>query len=355
MNAFFNKFSKTNKLCGPATRIKLFCVLRLKNIYLLSLISLLITLQSCDILNSDNKHVIDPPVYPSPYQDISISPDGQYLIFFRSKVISVYRDGTSNYIQDSTGIWKCKIDGTNLQLLFNSDWNSHSPQFIPQSQALLFNYGNQIVKAPYNDRLNKETEIVFLTDVATNNFYPTINSDGSIISYDSNFESLNGMYFIWVMMVDGTQKRRIAYDPQNGSIRMPSMYPSSDQIVHIRHIVGIDAPEIFKMDINGNNVKRITFNTKFDRRPRINFLNNRILFISDRKLFSVDTSGASISQLTDFDVQSACWTPDNEIIYVKYNAWEFSYNNGTIWIMQADGSNKKQLTYNYGLKLEGGD
>ncbi len=331
----------------------LISLLRLKNIIFLSLISLLINFQSCDILDSNRNHPIDPPIYPCPYQDVSISLDGQYLIFFRSKVTLVHRGGTGEYANDSTGIWKCKIDGTNLQLLFNS-WNSHLPQFIPESQALLFNYGNQIVRAPYNDQLNKETDLIFLTDIS-NNFFPTINADGSIISYDSNIESPNGMYFIWTMDENGSNKKRIVYAPEVGEVRMPSFYPNMNFIVHIRHVLGTGGdPEIFKMDINGNNVKRITFNNKFDTRPRANFSGNRILFISDRKLFSIDTSGTGIRQLSDFDVQSACWTPDNEIIYVKYNAWEFGYDNGTIWIMEASGSNKKQLTYNYGLKLEGG-
>ena len=195
------------------TRIKTF-------LFGVSVLIMLFYLSGCD---SDNPTKYDPPIIdpiggmPSPYQDVSVSLDGQKLIFFRTKYTYVSKDGLNiQYDPDSTGIWNCNIDGSEMKLIYknNSDFIGR-PQFIPNSNYVLFNLNNQIVKAPYNERLIENSDIEFLT-TAGNNFFPSVNFDGSLITYDSNNDSPNGMNFIWRMKIDGSQKIKIAYDPTKG-------------------------------------------------------------------------------------------------------------------------------------------
>lgn len=140
------------------------------------------------------------------------------------------------YDPDSTGIWVCNIDGSEMKLIYKNHRDFiGEPQFIPNSNYILFNLNLQIVKAPYNGTLIKDQEIEFLITEGKN-FFPSVNFDGSLITYDSNTDSPNEMNFIWRMNIDGSQKIKIAYDPTRGETRMPSFSPTSNIVIHIRWI-----------------------------------------------------------------------------------------------------------------------
>ena len=320
-----------------------------KTVGIISISLLFLFFASCDVVDNNKKQdppIIDPPIYPCPMKDIAISQDGVTLIFFQSKMIKVYKDGSFEYDIDSTGIWKLNLNDNTQKLLFKSNWDSSFPQFIPNTQYILFNYLNHIVKIPFDDRLNKNNDLIFLTTIGSN-FFPSINTDGDLIAYDSNVDSNNGMYFIWTMNVDGSDKKRITYEPNVGEIRMPSWFKNSNKIVHIRYVDDNDASEIFSMDKNGNDSIRLTYNTKFDVLPRVNYSGTRILFISDRKLYSIDRIGSGLKQLSNFEVQSACWSPHDNIYFIKYEANTFTGENGTIWRMDENGQNLVQISDNW--------
>ncbi len=323
---------------------------------MISIALLFLFFASCDVVDNNKKY--DPPIIdpiggmPAPYQDISVSLDGQKLIFFRTKYTFVSKDGLNiQYDPDSTGIWICNIDGSEMKIIYknNKDFIGR-PQFIPNSNFILFNLNNQIVKAVYNGNLIDSSDIQFLTTEG-NNFFPSVNFDGSLITYDSNYESPNGMNFIWRMKIDGSQKIKIAYDPTRGETRMPSFSPVSNMVSHIRWI-GVGTPEIFLMAESGNNTIRLTNNNYEDYEPRLDFSENRFLFLRNGSLITREINSNIENVLIQKSAQSAIWNPNNKIIFV----WLLGYyqNNGTIWIMNEDGSGKKQITYNYGLVLEGG-
>lgn len=67
----------------------------------------------------------------------------------------------------------------------------------------------------------------------------------------------------------------------------------------------------------------------------------------------MNSDGSDPQKLTDYGAQDPTWTPDGKIIYVHYNYYKYhDTSNGTLWIMDADGSNKQQITFNHGLQLE---
>lgn len=112
-------------------------------------------------------------------------------------------------------------------------------------------------------------------------------------------------------------------------------------------------PEIFLMDESGNNASRITNNNYEDYEPRLNFLENRFLLLRNGSLITRELNSDNETVLIQKSVQSAIWNEENKIIFV----WLLGYhqNNGTFWVMNEDGTDKKQITYNYGLILEGGE
>jgi Tol biopolymer transport system component len=178
------------------------------------------------------------------------------------------------------------------------------------------------------------------------NFFPSWSPDGQWIAYDSNVDSPNGMKFIWKMKSDGTQKTRIAYDPTKGEIREPSWSSDGNKIVHTRYI-GVGAPEVFTMDINGGNVIRLTNNTKDDRCPH-NVFGNNIVFWSNGNLWMMDSSGSSLKQLSNqrIDHIFSVSPSEDKVVYTLYEPNNWTYENGTLWIIDLISGVKRQLTFN---------
>nr|HMN25998.1 hypothetical protein [Ignavibacteriaceae bacterium] len=182
-----------------------------KSLGIISIAVLFLFFVSCDVVDNDKKY--SPPIIgpiggmPAPYQDVSVSLDGQKLIFFRTKYTYVSKDGLNiQYDPDSTGIWICNIDGSEMKLIYknNKDFIGR-PQFIPNSNYILFNLNNQIVKAAYNGNLIDSTDLEFLTTEGKN-FFPSVDKSGGLIVYDSNFNDPNHSYNIWSMNIAGYNK-----------------------------------------------------------------------------------------------------------------------------------------------------
>ncbi|MBN1884738.1 MAG: PD40 domain-containing protein [Candidatus Krumholzibacteriota bacterium] len=62
-------------------------------------------------------------------------------------------------------------------------------------------------------------------------------------------------------------------------------------------------------------------------------------------IWIVDAGGGNPLRLTDGGGGEPCWSPDgSRIAYVRYAIREYTPANGTIWIMNADGTGQRQLT-----------
>jgi len=315
---------------------------------MISIAVLFLFFASCDVVDNSKKYEppIIPPIggMPSPYQDVSVSLDGQKLIFFRTKYTYVSKDGLNiQYDPDSTGIWICNIDGSEMKLIYknNKDFIGR-PQFIPNSNLILFNLNNQIVKASYNGYLIDSSDIVFLTS-AGKNFFPSVNETGDLIVFDSNNNDPNNSYNIWSMDVSGNNKRL------NTRGRMP--YIRS----YIIYYVGLYY-ELYSYNfITSLNNKESAFNLLYNdgiTLPVVNNENNKLIFLANGKIGIFNLMDGTYNIFATIVTQSAIWNKNGKIIYAVLTG--YNKNNGTIWIMNEDGSGKKQITYNYGLVLEGG-
>ena len=77
----------------------------------------------------------------------------------------------------------------------------------------------------------------------------------------------------------------------------------------------------------------------------------RSINTQQEQVFVVSSDGSNNMKITDYGALTPDWSPNDYIGYIHYHYSKKNLNNGTIWIMKADGSNKKQLTYNHGLVL----
>lgn len=332
---------------------------------MISFAVLFLSFVSCDVNNGGGGGDLPPcPPYLTvpipPYDSPAWHPSGEFIGFNHTPLLKInypygeHCQGVYEWDSQQSGFWLINTDGTNMHRIL--PYKLLNPVWSPDGEWIAFvvPIGDErhIFKMKFNGETFDTTTILQLT-IEGRNFLPSWSPDGQWIAYDSNVDSPNGMQFIWKMRSDGTQKTRIANDPTKGEIRMPSWSRDGNKIAHTRYSTEFVSTEVFTMDINGGNIKRLTNNTLDDRYPQI-VNEKKITYWSSGYLWVMDSSGTNPKQLSNYQIDYLySISPDlNEVVYMVYNnLW--TYENGTLWIIDLITGVKKQLTYNPNTK--GGD
>jgi len=82
--------------------------------------------------------------------------------------------------------------------------------------------------------------------------------------------------------------------------------------------------------------------------------NGRIAFLQDGNIFTMNSDGSDVHQLTSFTGDTSAswqnWSPDGkQLVFVEFPPPDF---NGQIWLMNADGSNQHLVLSDSGFDLE---
>jgi Tol biopolymer transport system component len=252
------------------------------------------------------------------------NPGGQWIAFYHA-----------DSVLDKSGIYLISPDGGKIK-----KWHERFgqyPAWSPDGQWIAFYQNHQIWKKKIDG--DSLTQLTF----EGRNYHPSWSSDGKWIAYDSNMENRNEFYAIRRIRPNGTEQTLISlYSPDLGDVRFPDW--NNNGIVHIRYI-GVGASEIFLMDSTGNNVRRVTYDEATDSYPKLSGSKIAYTFKSpDNILFQICTINADGTGFKQLTRGYTCdWSPDGkQIVFTDSRA-----ENGRLWVMDADGSNKKQLTFKY--------
>ncbi|WP_304063018.1 TolB family protein [Pedobacter glucosidilyticus] len=254
------------------------------------------------------------------------SPDGKYIAYYH-----IDKEIAKN------GIWLITPDGKESRL-WHSGLGAETPTWSPDGQWIAFSQGEQIWKK----KLNGDS-LIRITNEGRN-FFPAWSPDGKWIAYDSNIENPNNWNFLWKVSLLDYTKIRIAYDLLNGEIRKP-YWGVDNKIYHTRYIVGNYYSEIFSIEADGSNSKRLTNNSALDNYPKYS-VNNKISYTSQPvnsapQIWTMNADGSNQKQLTQTGGYTSDWSPDgSKIVFTDSRAV-----NGRLWLMNADGSNKQQLSF----------
>ncbi len=199
------------------------------------------------VMNTDGtglKRLTDNPEYDA---EAIVSRDGSKIVF-TSK-----RNGDLDiYIMDS--------DGKNLKRLTDRFGYDGGPWFSPDGKKIVW-------RAWYPET---EDEIRLWKDCMDNNYVIPVPLD------------------LWVMNIDGTEKRRILH---NGATNFaPSWHPDGKRIVFSSNMDNwrndIKAYghnfELYLINDDGTGLRRLTFNNNFDGFPMFSPDGNRLIFSSNR-------------------------------------------------------------------------
>ncbi len=155
----------------------------------------------------------------------------------------------------------------------------------------------------------------------------------------------DGNWEIYVMNADGTNQRRLTNNTADDV--NPSWSPDRTKIAFHSHRPGDG--EIYVMNADGTNQKRLTNNPEDDDEPTWSPDGTKIAFHSHRsgksEIYVMNADGTNQKRLTNNTAgdDRPTWSPDGtKIVFAsdRDGDWE-------IYVMNADGTNQRKLTNNF--------
>lgn len=231
-----------------------------------------------------------------------------------------------------------------IKTLTNHSRKDSSPMISPDGKMVVFT--SERVGWWKIWTMNLETnEVKQLTNQGSADYSPTWSPDGSQIVFTS---SRDGNQEIYVMNKDGSNKVNITKNKSEDV--MPQW--ASDGFIYYATRTN-DAYQIARIKPDGSINEILTASNGNKLMPQLSNDGSNILYYGDAdgnmEIYLMDMNTKKVSRLTNhplMDIRPR-WSPDNtKIVFERGNKG----NNHHIYIMNADGSNVKQLTtknYNY--------
>ncbi|MBE0433633.1 PD40 domain-containing protein [candidate division WOR-3 bacterium] len=236
---------------------------------------------------------------------------------------------------DSAGVWFINPDGSDLRLFRKSihstfDWH-------PDGSKILVPGG-----------------IINIADTSLTQFPwifggPRYNSDGSkILSVTTTPIDTAGL---WIVNSDGSNLKLI-----KKAVYDADWAPNDTEIVFVS---AIHASCLLIIDTTGTTIDSLSLPETYapasiNSPPAFSPDGNKILFeyrtdslLSDWQICVIKRDGTGFTQVTEDGGRYPVWSPDgSKIAYCKHSFWgSEEEGDGQLWVMNADGTNKRQLTF----------
>jgi Tol biopolymer transport system component len=320
----------------------------MQRITILLIVPLLFLFAKCKKDITPKTDCIVPAIVPfTPYSYPVWHPNSQFFGFNYTPLSGIGSNGIAPCIwysyfakSDSTGFYIMNKDGTGLKRITN--YNLYAPAWSPDGNWLAFTLGSQIYKMRFTGAGFDTANIVQLTPNGAN-FFPNWTSNSDSVYYDSNVGTPVGTsyYAVWKMSASGSNKIQVS--PTGTYGRQP--FNASNNLVYYQYYSG-QQPEIFSMSKDGSNQSQVTFNGQYGNRGTPKFFQGNLYYIDNGTLRVIKSTNQDVKLIfpcVTYDIST-----NGDIVYSKMDYSITTYNKqiGTLWIMNSDGTNNRQLTFN---------
>ena len=246
-------------------------------------------------------------------------------------------------------IYTMHADGGHVTNLTNNKSLDFWSSWSPDGKHILFysnRDGNNEIYRMNSDGSNP----INLSNHPSNDLLPAWSPDGKQIVFTSDRDHKSGE--VYKMNSDGTEVVRLTYNESFEEV--PTWSANGETILFTREIIdtadsaNIVSGEIFTMDQNGNNERRLTNKKGFDSGAKFSPDGKKIAFYGPNEeknpeIFLMNNDGSNIVNLTQDPLEdySPSWSPDGNWI---------AYTSGTraqydVWIIHVATRKKIRLTH----------
>lgn len=322
-------------------------------IFITILICIMFPLSSCRDNEKEGGIGSDDPPPICPYDEPICHPSGKVIGFNYVPLKEIiYFNGTpAQYIYDieKAGFYLINSDGQNQRRIL--PYLLNCPSWSSDGKWITFST-RDIFKMPFDGDKFDTTLIIQLTNT-NSNFCPTWSPNSKLIAYD-NTDCGSAVTPIppnscGVLIMDSDGNNKIFVQQAR---RFPFWGRSDDTIYYYG---------MYSYDLINKQENKFFDNVKIGFTlsgiPSFNPQKNKIFFLGKYtfvpgkiKLYSIESNGKNFMPISDEAMTNFTFTPDGRIIYVCYSNEIIDEATGVLWIMNQDGTNKQQFTYNNFIK-----
>lgn len=280
------------------------------------------------LVGCSGSRIPTPPLIQPEDSAPSWSADGQSIAY-------VHFNPNANDTTEPSGLYVVDAAGTTKRLIvpgFYGGSLARSVDWSPDSRWLVY---------------NNDTGIHAIT--AAGESLRTINSGGSFPSWSPEGDRVafdaNGQ--VWTINIDGTGLTEVPLLPNSG-MRDPDWSPNGDRLVVLLYLQGTSGSEIYTLDLDGTDGRRLTTDGNEDRSPAWSPRGDLIAWNpwprdsrgnEGHEIWVMDTLGTSRRKLAT-TVSAPSWNPAGTAIVFSDQA------SGAIrlFVINVDGTGLRQLT-----------
>ena len=268
-----------------------------------------------------------------------VSPDGKSIVFQSTR-----DNDLELYIMHS--------DGSDQRRLTLNKGIDFQPTWSPDSKQIAF-VSNRSVPYVIDDNIylmNADGSNQRQLTHGGHDFAPTWSPDGNFIAFRAGPMDDTAIY---AMRADGTDLRQLGLGPvpDDGPVWSADskhiFFCADDPQKPDTHIMDHNR-NIYAVDTNGNNLRRLTPDSYFNSCPVVSPDGKHLAFESYRagkiNIYIMDIDGSNLHRLTNnLSDGGLIWSPDSTSIVFMSNNNQSDSKSWKIFIMQIDGSNQQYL------------